>query len=70
MFCTVLHIQSGHEFDFANTQVIKTDTDYYRRLILEGMEIKFTDNLVNLQAGFMIDECWTPFLKKLYKERE
>ena len=44
------HIQSGHEFDFANTQVIKTDTDYYRRVILEGMEIKFTDNLVNLQA--------------------
>ena len=33
------HIQSGHEFDFANTQVIKTDTDYYRRLI----------HLVNLQ---------------------
>ena len=41
---------------------------YYRRLILEGREIKFTDNLVNLQAGFMKDECWTPFLKKLYKE--
>ena len=64
------HIHLGHEFDFTNAQVIKTDMEYYRRLLLEGIEIKFTDNLVNLQAGFMIDECWTPFLKKLYKERE
>ena len=40
--------------------------DYYRRLIQEGIEIKFAYNLVNLQAGFQIDECLTPFLGKLY----
>ena len=56
------HMQSGHEFDFNNTEIRRTDKDYYRRLILEGIEIKFADNLVNLQAGFQIDECWTPFL--------
>ena len=60
------HMQSGHEFDFNNTEIRRTDKDYYRRLILEGIEIKFADNLVNLQAGFQIDECWTPFLGKLY----
>jgi nucleosome binding factor SPN SPT16 subunit len=63
------HMQSGHEFDFTNTQVIRTDTDYYRRLILEGIEIRFNDNLVNLQAGFIIDECWMPFLNKLYSDK-
>ena len=28
--------------------------------------IYIAHNLVNLQAGFQIDECWTPFLGKLY----
>ena len=51
------HMQSGHEFDFDNTEIRRTDKDYYRRLILEGIEIKFADNLVNLQAGFLKDEC-------------
>ena len=64
------HMQSGHEFDFTNTQVIRTDTDYYRRLILEGIKIRFNDNLVNLQAGFIIDECWMPFLNKLYSDKQ
>ena len=64
------HMQSGHEFDFTNTQVIRTDTGYYRRLILEGIEIRFNDNLVNLQAGFIIDECWMPFLNKLYRDKQ
>ena len=65
-------MQSGHEFDFNNTEIRRTDKDYYRRPILEGIEIKFADNLVNLKAGFQIDECWTPFLGKLYpgKNRE
>ena len=57
------HMQSGHEFDFNNIEIRRTDKDYYRRLILEEIEIKFADNLVNLQAGFLIDECCTSFLE-------
>ena len=56
------HIKTGHEFDFDNTKIIARDTNYWRRLILEGIAIKTNENLVNLQAGFMIDECWTPYL--------
>ena len=33
------------------------------------MEIKFADNLVKLQAGFIIDECWTPFLEMLFSRQ-
>ena len=36
----------------------------FSRLILEGIAIKAHDNLVNLQAGFMINECWTPYLAR------
>ena len=43
-------MKSGHEFDFNNTEIRRADKDYYR-LILEGIEIKFAGNLVNLQAG-------------------
>ena len=32
--------------------------------IFEGIAIKTHDNLVNLQAGYMIDECWTPYLAR------
>jgi len=58
------HIKTGHEFDFDKTEIIARDTNYWRRLILEGIAIKTNDNLVNLQAGFLIDECWTPYLVK------
>ena len=58
------HIKTGHDFDFDNTEIIARDTNYWRRLILEGIAIKRHENLVNLQAGFMIDECWTPYLSQ------
>ena len=56
------HIKTGHDFDFDNTEIIARDTNYWRRLMLVGIAIKNTKNLVNFQAEFMIDECWTPFL--------
>ena len=58
------HIKTGHEFDFDNAEIIARETNYWRRLILEGIAIKAHDNLVNLQAGYMIDECWTPYLAR------
>ena len=58
------HIKTEHDFDFDNTEIFARDTNHWRRLILEGIAIKTNENLVNLQAGFMIDECWTPYLSK------
>ena len=56
------HIKTRHEFNFDNAEIIARETNYWRRLILEGIVIKAHDNLINLQAGFMIDGCWTPYL--------
>ena len=56
--------KTGHEFDFDNTEIIARETNYWRRPTPEGIAIKAHDNLVNLQAGYMIDECWTPYLAR------
>ena len=34
------HIKTGHDFDFDKTAIIARDTNYWRRLILEGIAIK------------------------------
>ena len=49
------------------TRKYSNRTNYWRRLILEGIEIKYNENLVNLQSGYMIDKCWIPFLDKTEK---
>ena len=63
-----LHVhQTGHSFDFDNTKIITKESNYWRRLILEGIEIKFGENLVNLQGGYEIDNIWMPFLQSIYQ---
>ena len=57
----------GHDFDFDNTEILQQDKNYWRRLILEGIEIKYNENRVDLQSGYMIDKCWIPFLDKTEK---
>ena len=32
--------KTGHEFDFDHTEILQQDKNYWRRLILEGKEIK------------------------------
>ena len=61
------HQKTGHDFDFDNTEILQQDKNYWRRLILEGIEIKYNENLVNLQSGYMFDPCWIPFLDKTEK---
>ena len=38
-YMNIHHMQSGHEFDFNNTETRRTDKEYHRRLILKGIEI-------------------------------
>ena len=45
------HIKIGHDFEFDSTKIIARDTNYWRRLILEGITLKTNENLVNLQAA-------------------
>ena len=61
------HQKMGHDFVFDNTKILQQDKNYWRRLILEGIEIKYNENLVNLQSGYMIDKCWIPSLDKTEK---
>ena len=58
--------QMGHSFDFDNTEIVTRESNYWRRLIQEGIEIKWRKNLVNLQAGYEIDDIWTPLLQSYY----
>ena len=45
------------------TQNETVEKNYWKRLILEGFEIKKQpENLANLQSGYEINKCWTPFL--------
>ena len=61
-----LHVhQTGHTFDFENTEIIARESNYWRRLILEGIEIKLANNLANLQLGYEIDDIWTPILQSI-----
>ena len=52
--------------DFENVDIITQEKSYWRRLIREGLEIKQlgNENRANLQAGYEINECWDPILKK------
>ena len=58
------HHLTGHHIDFPNSTIIAQETLYWKRLTIEVIEIKkLRENKVNLQAGFEINECRTPYLK-------
>ena len=61
------HHSTGHQIDFDNVQIIMQEKNYWRRLIVEGMEIKklAEEQRANLQLGYEIHECWEPILNKL-----
>ena len=58
------HHETGHEIDFASTEIITREPAYWPRLIKEGIEIRKlgTEERANLQSGYEINECWTPYL--------
>ena len=56
------HLKTGHDFDFENTKILAVEKNYWRRLIVEGIEIRNTKSAANLQTGFEISKIWSPFL--------
>ena len=60
------HHSTGHEINWEGTEVITEEKNYWRRIIIEGMEIKkLGDNRANKQVGYEIDNFWNPIIKKL-----
>ena len=63
---TTTTAQLGHTINFDGTEIITEEKKYWRRIIIEGMEIKsLGENRANRQVGFEIDKCWNPILQKL-----
>ena len=51
--------------DFPNTTINTQETSSWRRLIIEGIEMrKLDENKANLQTEFEIYEYWMPHLEK------
>ena len=53
--------------DFENTQIIAEEKAYWKRLIIEGMEIKKLNQAerANLQMGYVIDPIWDTFIESI-----
>ena len=51
------HHQTGHNIDFEGTTILAEEKSYWRRLIVEGIEIKKLNpaNRANMQLGYEID---------------
>ena len=63
---TYHHHVTGHNIDFEGTKIITEERNYWRILIIEGMEIKkLGNNRANRQVGYEIAECWNPIVEKL-----
>ena len=49
-----------HNIGFEGTEILTEEKNYWRRFIIEGMEIKkLGENKANRQIGYEIDECWS-----------
>ena len=60
------HHSTGHTINFEETEIITEEKNYWKRIIIEGIEIKnLGENRANRQVGFEIDDCWNPILYKL-----
>ena len=58
------HHQTGHNIDFEGTTILAEEKSYWRRLIVEGIEIKKLNpaGRANIQLGYEIDPRWDPVL--------
>ena len=58
------HHQTGHNIDFEGTTILAEEKSYWRRLIIEGIEIKKLDpaHQANMQLGSEIDARWDSVL--------
>ena len=60
-------LSTGHNIDFDRTEILTEEKNYWRRLIIEGMEIKkkLGENRANRHVGYEIDDSWNPIIERL-----
>ena len=59
--------ETGHNIDFDKTEIIAEEKAYWKRLIIEGLEIKKLGptERANLQMGYEIDPIWDAILETI-----
>jgi hypothetical protein len=63
---TTHHKQTGHTFQFHSTKIISSETNWYKRKLLEGLYIQTNkEHTVNLKAGTKVDNCWAPTIASI-----
>ena len=59
--------ETGHNIDFDKPEIIAEEKAYWKRLIIEGLEIKKLGptERANLQMGYEIDHIWNVILETI-----
>ena len=59
--------ETGHNIDFDKTEIIAEEKAYWKRIIIEGLEIKKLGptERANLQMGYEIDPIWDAILETI-----
>ena len=59
--------ETEHTIDFENKQIIAEEKASWKRLIIEGIEIKKLSQAerANLQMGYEIDPIWDTFIESI-----
>ena len=52
-----------HRVDWENAGVLKQEPGYWKRRVLEAIEIQRHAENTNLDCGLILNPIWTPFLK-------
>ena len=60
------HLNTGHEFDFDNVEILDQESNFHRRLLLESININLESNSCNLLQGTKFNEVWGNFLRSFY----
>ena len=55
-------MEHKHEVDWDGAEVVKQEPRYWKRRVLEAIEIKRHTRNTNLDCGLKLDPIWTPFL--------
>ena len=52
-----------HRVDWENASVLKQEPGYWKRRVLEAIEIQRHAESANLDCGLTLNPIWTPFLE-------
>ena len=56
--------ENEHEVDWSNARILKCEDNYWRRRIVEAIEIQRHHVNMNLDCGLTLGEIWNPRVLK------